>query len=105
MRGMTLRQAKCIVKCDRRGNIKEIQFKGPCDHVTLMPLIFATGQIMTPLVFLTGVEARYRKRSYGKYETPSNYFPRPNYLHLRPVVGVETDILYSWAKVFVKETH
>lgn len=83
---------------------REIQFKGSCDHVTLRPVIFAAGQIMTPILVLTGLEGRYRKRSNGKYENPSNYLPRPNYLHIEAVAVVNTDIIYSRAKGSVKET-
>lgn len=55
-------------------------------------------------VILSGVEAWYRQWPYGKYESHSDYLPRPLFLHMRPVTGVRTNIFYNWAKEFVKKT-
>lgn len=69
-----------------------------------MLVISVAGKILTPLVVLPGLEAKYRKQKNGKYETPADFLPWPNYLFMRPVAGVDTNILLSWAKYFVKET-
>lgn len=72
--------------------------------MTLMSLVTAAGEVLKPLLVHPGVQARYRKRSNGKYETASNNIPKPNFLYMRLVSGVDTKIFYSLAHVFVKET-
>lgn len=69
-----------------------------------MPVIFAAGRIFTSLVVLPGSEARCRKQSDGKYETTFGYPPKPNYLSMRPVAGIDTNIFYQWAFNFVQES-
>lgn len=78
MRGMMLGSTKRVFKWSERGNTREIQFRGTCDHVKLLQVISAAGQIMTPIVVLPGVEALH-KRSIVKYEKLSDFPPRPNY--------------------------
>lgn len=104
LRGMTIGRAKCIVKSGTRGNTRELKFRGSCDHVTLMPVVSAAGQVFTPLFVLPGKEARWRKRCNGKYETPSDFLPKPNLLFMRPIAGVDTNIFFEWAQHFIKET-
>lgn len=105
IRGMTLGgRSKCVVSQGSRGNTTEPKFKGTCDHVTLMPVVSASGQAYTPVIVLPGKEARYRKRSSGIFETPADYLPQPNYLFMRQIAGVDSDIFYTWAQNFVDET-
>ena len=105
IRGMTLGgRSKCIVQRGTRANTREPKFKGTCDHVTLMPVVSAAGQVYTPVVVLPGKEARYRKRPDGSFETPSRYLPTPNYLFMRPIAGVDSTIFHTWAEHFVQET-
>lgn len=82
----------------------ELQFRGTCDHVTLMSVVSAACETTKLLVVFPGVEARYGKRPNGKYETTSDYLAKPNYLHMRTVAGVDTNIFYAWAKRFVEQT-
>lgn len=95
MRGITLGRPKFILKWDERGNTRDVKFRGSCDHVTLMPFVSAPGQIMMPLAVLPVVETKHRKRQNGKYETASDFLPKPNYLHVQSVSGVDTNIFYS----------
>lgn len=89
---MTLGRSKCIFKRDESGNTREVQFRGSCDLVSLMPIVSATGQIMTQLVILPVVEAKYRKRPNDKYDTASDLLPKRNYLHMKEIAGVDTNI-------------
>lgn len=58
---------------------------------------------MTPLFVLPGVEPRWKKRS-GKFEIPADFLPKPKYLYMRKVAGVDTNIFENWAQQFVDET-
>lgn len=104
LRGMTLGRSKCIVRSVMRANTRELKFRGTCDHVTVMPVISAAGQVMTPLVVFPGREEKWRKRSDGKFETPADFLPQPNNLTMRPIAGVDTEIFLKWAHNFVQET-
>lgn len=97
-------RSKRIVRNGSRANARQLKWRGTCDHVTLMAVVNAAGQSYTPLVVLPGVQARYRRRTDGRYETPADFLPVPNYLFMREVAGVDTDIFYSWALNFVEET-
>lgn len=90
---MSLGRSKCVGKTGERGNTMEIKFRGTCDHVTLMSVISAAGQIFTSLVVLPWSEEKNRKRANDKYETHSDYLPKPNYLFMKPIAGVDTNIL------------
>lgn len=68
-----------------------------------MPVVSAAGQILTPLVVIPGVEAKHLKQTYDKYETSSDFLTKHNYLHMRPIDGIDTSI-FSWAQGFLKET-
>lgn len=59
--GMSLTRSKCFRENGEPGNTTEIKFKGTCDHVTLLPVILAIGQILAPIVVLLGSESKYRK--------------------------------------------
>lgn len=104
VKGMTLGRSKFFVPKGRRGNSIESKFRGSCDHVTMMPVISAAGQILTPLFVLPRVEERYRKRSDGKWELPTHFLPQPKLVYMNPVAGVDSNIFFSWAKQFVDET-
>lgn len=54
--GMSFGRSKCVVRRWEKGDTGEIQFRGSCDHVILMPVVSAAGQIMKPLVVLQGIE-------------------------------------------------
>lgn len=104
MRGMSFGRSKCLVQQGTRANTRELKWRGTCDHVTVMPVISAAGQVFTPLFVLPGAEARWRKRGNGTYETPSDFLPKPNYVFMRPIAGVDTNIFYNWAVNFVQES-
>ncbi len=53
---------KCVVEKEVRLNTRYLKFKGSIDHVTVMPVVSATGQVYTPVVNLPGKKAKYRKR-------------------------------------------
>lgn len=86
---MTVGRSKCVVHRGERGNTHELKFRETYDDMILMPVVTLAGQIMKPLVVLPGFEVLYRKRPNGKYETASDYLPKPNYLLMIPVAGVE----------------
>lgn len=50
------------------------------------------------------MEEKYRKRFSGKYEIPYDFLHRPNYLHVRSVAGVDSNIFSKWALEFTTET-
>lgn len=54
---MTLGRPKLISRTGTRGNTIKLKFRGTCDHVTLMPTIYAAGQVITALFVLPGNEA------------------------------------------------
>lgn len=56
---MTVSRTQCKVKRGQRRNKLQINFKDASDHVTLIPVVLAAGQIMKPLVIFSGAEARY----------------------------------------------
>lgn len=64
----------------------------------IMLVVSAAGQIMKPLVVLSGIEERYGKLLNGSYETAYEYLPKPNYLHMRPISGVNTNIFTLWRR-------
>lgn len=58
IRGMTLgERAKCIVLGDSRVNTRELKFRRTFDYVTVMPVVSATGQVLTQVIVLPGMEA------------------------------------------------
>lgn len=80
---MNCGRAEGLVKQGTRGKTKEPKFRGSWDHVTFMTGFSVAGQIMTLILVLPGIEAMYCKRENGKYETPAEYLPNPNYLHMK----------------------
>lgn len=106
IKGMTLGgRAKCIVSEGARGNIVEPKFRGSCDHVTLMPVVSAAGQALTPVVVLPGKEAKFRRRADRTFETPSDYLPQPNYCFMRPIAGVDGDIFFLGRRISSRRRH
>lgn len=73
MRGMILGRSKCVVENGYRGIYRELKFKGTCGHVNLLPMVSATFQALTSLIFLPGVEARWLKRVGSKFENVHDY--------------------------------
>lgn len=104
IRSMTLGRTKCIVQVGSRGNTSEPKLCGKCEHVTFMPVISASSQIYTPIVVLSGMETNYRKRSNSTFETPAEYLPQPKYLFMRTLELVDTEIFFTWAQHFIRET-
>ena len=105
LRGMTHgSRSKRIVKRGSRPNSREVKWKGKCDHLTMMAVVNAAGQTFTPLFVLPGIKARYRRRTDGRYETPADFLPGPNYVYMRETAGVDSNIFLSWAENFVLET-
>lgn len=70
----------------------------------MMPAISDARKIMKKLVVLPIVDSKYHKRPNDKYGTASNFLPKPNYLHIQSVAGVDTKFFFSWSQEFVKET-
>ena len=104
IRGMTLGGCeKCIVKREGPANTKNLTFRGCTDHVTLMPVVSATGQVYTPVVVLPGKQARYSRRN-STIETPIDFFPSPCHLFMREKAGVDTQLFFEWAGLFDSET-
>lgn len=103
LRDMMVYRLKYMARRGERGKTREIQFRGTWDHVTLVQVMWAAGQIMTLLVVMPEVEARYREQPNGKYESASDYLPKSNYLHMRPIFGVNNNMFYALAKGFVEK--
>lgn len=90
---MKLGRQKCVVENGRRANMRENHFRRSCAHVTLVTAVSASGQILTPLVVFLGKEAKYRNRGNGKFETPSDFLLKPEYLYMLPIAGVDASIV------------
>lgn len=58
LRKMKLCWTKCILKTGAQSIMHGAKFRGKYEHFTVMSLVTATGQIMTPFVVLLGVEAK-----------------------------------------------
>lgn len=102
---MTISSSKCVTRDGRRGNTTEIKFRGSVNHVTLMPVLSAAGQVFNPLIVLPGVKANFRQQVNGKFETLNQYLPSPHYLFKRPVAGVDSDIFFLGHRIlFVKKS-
>lgn len=105
VKGMTWgRRVKRVVHAGTTSFQRTLTWTGSVDHVTCMAVVSAAGKAWTPAFVLPGVLARYRRRQDGRWETPSDFLPKPNYLYQREVAGMDSDIFYSWAKAFVEET-
>lgn len=102
IRGITLGRSKCVVNRGKGGNKVEANLRGTYDNLTLIPLVSAAGRIMTPTLVLLCKDAKHRKRSTGKFDTPSYFLPSPHFLYMRHIGGVNSNIFYSWAGKFVK---
>lgn len=63
--------------------------------MTLTPVLSTAGQIITPFLVLPRVEAKYRKRSNGKFETPTEFLHKINYMNIRSISSVDTNIFYD----------
>ena len=87
-------------------NIKPVQIavrtKGNLERVTIMPVVSASGQTYTPVIVFPGKQAQFR-RVRGTLQTVHNFLP-PCYFYQREVPGVDSDIIFDWAKKFVRET-
>lgn len=86
---------KCIILYGTRVDTREPRILGICDLVTVILLISESGHVLTPHILLSGKEARYRKRPNGKLETPAEFPPKPSYLFISPVAGVDINIFYT----------
>ncbi len=53
---------KCVVGKEVRPNTRYLKFQGSIDHVTVMPVVSATGKVYTPVVILPGKKKKYRKK-------------------------------------------
>lgn len=93
-----------MVRKGSRGNTREPNVRGTVDHVTVIPVISASGQVMTLLVLFHGRIAKYRVRVKVKFETPSVYLPSTRYFYMRPVSGVDNNLFISCANIFLEET-
>lgn len=100
---MTLGRTKCIEKSRKREHTRTAIFR------ILRPYYDNSRSVGSWESYWTacgvpGIEDKYRKRGNGKFETSSYFLPRPNYLHMWSISGVETDIFYCWSSGFIKKT-
>lgn len=102
--GMTFGRSKCIVKSDTRDNTRDPMFKGTRDHVTLMPVISASGEVLNPLLVLPGTIAKYSKRIYGTFGTRADFLTQPSYVLQPSVAGVDPAMFFNGDTRFVDET-
>lgn len=75
--------------------------KGNLELVTIMPVVFANGFEYKPVVVYPGVQRHYRTVK-DERQTLHDYLPNC-YLYQREMPGVNTDIMFDWAKGFFKE--
>ncbi len=78
-----------LLKKEVRPNTRYLKFQGSIDHVTVMPVVSASGQVYTPVVILPGKKEKYRKRPDGRYETPQDFLPSPCYMYMREIAGMD----------------
>lgn len=71
--------SKRVYKQTSRANIRQLKWKGTCDHVKLVAIVKAAGQNYNTLFVLPGVRARYRRPPDGRDEMRYDYLHKPNY--------------------------
>eukprot|EP00171_Calliarthron_tuberculosum_P022252 IDg22252t1 len=83
-------------RCSRALNFPHatLKWQGSVEHVTCMCVVNAAGRAFTPVFVLPGVLARFRRRGNGGWETPADFLPKPNHLHIREVAGMYSDLFY-----------
>lgn len=79
-----------------------VRTKGNLERVTVMPVVSASGVAFKPVIVYPGKQAHYRKVS-GHIQTLHGFLP-PCYFYQREVPGVDSAIIFQWAKDFVNET-
>lgn len=104
IRGMALSCSKCAVKKGARGSTREVKFRGTFDHDTHIPVLSASGPILTPLFVLRGIPSKSRKLINGKYETPIYYLPQPYHMFYRPISVVDTNIFSKFRRHSITKT-
>lgn len=75
IRGMNLAGPNCAVMKGTRGNTTEPAFRGSSDHVTLLPLISASGRGLAPPFALHRTEKNHSKQDTGKWKSPTHFLP------------------------------
>lgn len=80
------------------------KFKITCEHVRLMPIISAVGPKFTSFVVVPGKNGSYLKRRDGTYVTLSNFLPQPNHCFIILVSGVDKNIFFECAYLFINKT-
>ena len=98
------RRVKRVVQAGTTVHQRTISWAGSVDHVTCMTIVSASGILWTPAFVLPGVLARFRRHANGKWEPPADFLPQSNYMLMREVAGVGSDIFYYWARSFILET-
>lgn len=46
---MTFRRSKCVGKSGTRGNSTQPKFRGSCNHINMIPVVSASGKVLTPI--------------------------------------------------------
>lgn len=101
LRDTILGRSKCEIASGTRGNTRELKSRVSCNRVTNMPVISPAGQVLTPLVVPSGVEAKWRKRSDGKFESPADFLLELNFLNMSAVASVDSNSFFNWVIKFV----
>ena len=79
-----------------------VRTKGNLERVTVMPVVSAAGTTCKPVMGFPGKQAHF-SRVKGEIQTLHSFLP-PCYLYQRELPGVNTEIMYDWARHFVEET-
>ena len=80
---------------------RSVRTRGALKRVTGMPVISTAGHSYKPIIVYPGKQIHYRKVK-GVVQTIQSFHP-PCYFHQRSIPGVDTSIMYNWAKNFVSE--
>lgn len=78
-----------------RANQRHVKWQGSAHHITLMAVVNAADQAYIPAVILPGEEPKYQGRPNGRIVTPADFLPRPNYLFMRPIAGMDRNCSLS----------
>lgn len=97
-------RSKAIFSSGRRTNCVDLKWSGNAEHVTIMPVVAADGEIYSPVVVLPGKNRKFRTTASGVLETPEDYLPRGAYVAYRDPAGVDSNIFYEWTNRFIAET-
>ncbi len=76
IRGMALGgREKCVVGKEVRPNTRYLKFQGSMDHVTVMPVVSATGQVYTPVVIFLVRKQSTERGQTGDTKPHKTFYP------------------------------